>query len=489
MLQPLAPRRVPACAFLRAAVSWFVVATVAVAAAADTARRGKTETALDRYIAQPDPTYAWKKAAEMADPAGTAYVLDLVSQNWLTPAEVNRTEWRHWLVIVKPAVLKHSTALLFISGGSNRPGNPPRPGRELIEIAKATQSVVAELRMIPNQNLVFNGDGVERKEDDLIAYTWDKYLKTGDERWPARLPMTKAAVRAMDAVTEFLGSTEGGGAKVDTFVMAGGSKRGWTAWTAAAVDRRIVSVVPIVIDVLNVDVSIEHHFRAYGFYAPAVGDYVRHGIMPWSGTPELKALYDIEDPFAYRDRLELPKLLINAAGDQFFLPDSSRFYFDALPGTKYLRYIPNTDHGLKDTDAYRTLSAWHHATLNRTPLPKFGWKHGAGGTLTVTAQTKPTSVMLWQAHNPAARDFRLETLGPVWKATPLPVASAAAGTLTYEASVGKPAQGWSAYFAELTFDIGAGDPLKLTTDVTITPDTLPFPAPGAPKPRGFLQKK
>jgi PhoPQ-activated pathogenicity-related protein len=489
MSQLLAPRRLVARAVFRAAIALVSVSAAVGVSAADTARRGKSETALDRYVAQPDPSYSWKKAAEMADPAGTAYVLDLVSQNWLTPAEVNRTEWRHWLVIVKPNVLKHSTALLFIGGGSNRPGTPPRPGRELIEIAKATQSVVAELRMVPNQNLVFNGDGVERKEDDLIAYTWDKYLKTGDERWPARLPMTKAAVRAMDAVTEFLGSTEGGGAKVDTFVVAGGSKRGWTAWTAAAVDRRIVSVVPIVIDVLNVDVSIEHHYRAYGFYAPAVGDYVRNGIMPWSGTPELKALYEIEDPFAYRDRLELPKLIINAAGDQFFLPDSSRFYFDALPGTKFLRYIPNTDHGLKDSDAYRTLSAWHHATLNRTPLPKFGWKHGAGGALTVTAQTKPVSVMLWQAHNPAARDFRLESLGPVWKSTPLSVASAAAGTLTYEASVGKPAQGWSAYFAELTFDIGASEPLKLTTDVTVTPDTLPFPSPVAPKPRGFLQKK
>ncbi|MBB74813.1 MAG: hypothetical protein CMJ75_09900 [Planctomycetaceae bacterium] len=34
--------------------------------------------------------------------------------------------------------------------------------------------------MIPNQPLIFHNDGVERSEDDLIAYAWDKYLKTED---------------------------------------------------------------------------------------------------------------------------------------------------------------------------------------------------------------------------------------------------------------------------------------------------------------------
>ena len=451
--------------------------------AADTARRGKTETALDRYVAKPDASFAWKKAAEVNNASGTAYVLDLVSQNWLTPAEVDRTEWRHWLTIIKPANLTHSTALLVISGGSNKPGNPPKPSRELIEVAKATRSVVAEIRMVPNQPLTFHGDGQPRTEDDLIAYSWDQFLRTGDERWPARLPMTKSVVRAMDAVTAFLASDEGGQATVTTFVVSGGSKRGWTTWTTAAVDRRVVALAPMVIDVLNVEKSMDHHFRAYGFYAPAVGDYVTHHIMDWNGTPELKALYAIEDPFSYRDRLTMPKLLINACGDQFFLPDSSPYYFDQLPGEKFLRYIPNTDHGLKNTDAYQTLSAWHQAILQRTPLPQFSWKRSAEGTLTVTAKTKPTSVLLWQATNPTARDFRLETLGPVWTSTPVD----AAGD-SYSTKVTAPAAGWTASFIELTFALGADTPLKLTTDIAVTPDTLPFPSPTRSMPAGFLRR-
>jgi PhoPQ-activated pathogenicity-related protein len=455
-----------------------VLATNLRLLAAETARHGRNETALDRYVAQPDPSYSWKKVAGTRVDRVTTYTLDLVSQNWLTTAEVNRTEWRHWLTIVKPDELTHSTALLLIGGGSNPPGNPPTPSRTAMEIAKATHSVVAELRMVPNQPLEFRGDGVPRKEDSLIAYTWDQFLRTGDERWPARLPMTKAAVRAMDTVTAFLASEDGGGAKVDTFVVAGESKRGWTTWTTAAVDQRVIAICPMVIDILNVEASMTHHFRAYGFFAPAVGDYTARHILDWSGTPESNALFAIEDPFSYRDRLTMPKLILNDTGDQFFLPDSSQFYFDQLPGVKYLRYVPNTDHSLRNSDAHQTVAVWHYAIINHTPLPQFTWQHSADGTLTVTTKTKPTAVRLWQATNPAARDFRLEKIGPVWKSTAL---TGEAGV--YSARVAKPEAGWSAYFVELEFDIGAEAPLKLTTDVTVTPDALPFAAPHLEKPQ------
>ncbi len=463
-----------------------VVVSLVAAVFPATAKPRATDhpTALDRYVAAPDPSYAWKLAISLRDESATGYALDLTSQHWLTTNEVNRTEWKHWLLVVKPDNLAHSTALLFISGGANRGNKPPTPTKELIEIAKATKSVVVELKMVPNQPLIFGNDGVERTEDDLIAYTWDKFLKTGDEKWPARLPMTKSAVRAMDAVTEFLASEAGGKAKVDTFVVAGGSKRGWTTWTTAIVDDRVVAIAPLVIDVLNTEESMKHHFQAYGFFAPAVGNYTQHHIMDWLGTPESKALYAIEDPFSYRERLTLPKLVMNATGDQFFLPDSSQFYFGQLPGVKHLRYVPNGDHSLRGTDAYETLMAWHHATLNKVPLPQFTWQHGADGTLTVSTRTKPKQVLLWQAHNDAVRDFRLEVAGPIYHSVPMD--RDASGN--YVAKVPAPAKGWSAYFAELTFDLGAPVPLKLTTDVRVTPDTLPFPAPSVAKPRGFLSK-
>ena len=56
--------------------------------------------------------------------------------------------------------------------------------------------------------------------------------------------MTKSVVRAMDAITSICANAESGGITVDKFVVAGASKRGWTAWTVAAVDRRVVAIFP-----------------------------------------------------------------------------------------------------------------------------------------------------------------------------------------------------------------------------------------------------
>ena len=91
-------------------------------------------------------------------------------------------------------------------------GQPPaRPAAWLVEAARETGTVTAELRLVPNQPVIFKDDPARtpRSEDDFIAYTWNKFLRTGDEKWPARLPMTKSAVRAMDAVTAFT-ATAGG---------------------------------------------------------------------------------------------------------------------------------------------------------------------------------------------------------------------------------------------------------------------------------------
>src|SRR5207245_3008624 len=178
---------------------------------------------------------------------------------------------KHWMIIVKPENLTSSKSLLFISGGANGGGPPKSAEANFIKIALATKSVVTELKMVPNQPLVFAGDTEHRTEDSLIAYTWDKFLRTRDAKWPARLPMTKAAVRAMDTVTTFCGSAEGGNVKVDGLVVAGGSKRGWTTWTTAAVDKRVVGIIPCVIDVLNMEASMMHHYAAYGVWPPSGG--------------------------------------------------------------------------------------------------------------------------------------------------------------------------------------------------------------------------
>jgi PhoPQ-activated pathogenicity-related protein len=459
-------------ALLRLGTAWLVVWNVSVLAdQAQSAAVAQPPTSLDRYVAQPDPSYKYAVVRMTKETDYTWYVIEMTSQTWRSPSEVDRPVWTHWVTIIKPASVTSSTSLLFITGGSNEDPAPKSPDKMLADIAVKTKTVVTELRMVPNQPLTFTGDGKARVEDAMIAYTWARFLKGGDDTWPARLPMTKAAVRAMDTVTSFLGSADGGNVKADRFVVAGASKRGWTTWTTAAVDHRVVAIIPIVIDLLNIGPSMSHHFGAYGYWAPTIADYEELGIPAWFGTPQFRALMQVEEPFEYRARLTLPKFLINAADDQFFVPDSSQFYFKDLPGPKYLRYVPNADHSLGGSDAPATLLAAYNAIVTNAALPKFDWQVEKNGAIRVRAADRPSAVTLWRATNPGARDFRLSSIGPKWTGTPL----GESGAGEYVGKVPSPVKGWTAYFVELKFPSGLDEaPFTFTTDVRVLPDTLPF---------------
>src|SRR5262245_10653689 len=327
--------------------------------AADAPPVNGPKTPLDEYVAKPDPTYEWKVVKTISGDGVTTFVVDLKSQSWRAIPEVDRAVWQHWLVVVKPDTVKHSTGFLSIGGGRNGSPAPEAASPQSIEMAKTTNSVVAELKMVPNQPLVLNKDGKARTEDDLLAEGWVKFMDTNDPLWIVRLPMVKSAVRAMDTVTALLASEKGGKVDVKTFVVAGGSKRGWTTWLTGAVDKRVVAIVPIVIDVVNVRACSINHFCAYGFWAPAIGDYTRHKIFERSDSKEHDALMRIEDPFFYRDRFTMAKYVVNAAGHRSFTPGSSNFYFGDRPGPKYLRYVPNADHLLRNSDAQESILAFY----------------------------------------------------------------------------------------------------------------------------------
>ena len=437
-----------------------------------------SETALDRYVAAPDASFAWKVVRALPAEGAAATLLEMTSQKWLTEKEVEQPLWRHWLTVVRPAQITSDISFLFI-GGSRLDRQPPeRPPVWMVDLARDTGTVITELRMVPNQPIVFVDDPQRkpRIEDDYIAYTWDKFLRTGDEKWPARLPMTKSAVRAMDAVTEFIASGEGSAARLRRFVVAGGSKRGWTTWTTAAVDARVVAIVPLVIDMLNIEPSFIHHWRAYGAWSDAVDDYVEHRIFDWIGTPKFRALMKIEEPYEYRDRLTLPKFIVNASGDEFFLPDSSRFYFDALRGEKQLRYVPNTGHSLEDTDAIASVHAFYASVVTGRPRPDHKWTFERDGSIKVVTKQRPDDVRIWQASNPTARNFRHDVSGASYTSTTLEPS----GPNTWIGRVEQPPAGWTAYFVEMTFPSGGKYPFKMTSGVRVVPETLPFPAP---KPR------
>ena len=257
-------------------------------------------TPLDRYVQKRDGVYGWKLVRTIAGQQGLqAHVLELTSQTWRTAQEVDRPVWKHWLTIVQPAQVRHKKALLFIGAGSNANRAPSAMPERAAQMALDTGSVVAELGMVPNQPLRFS-DSPERArvEDDIIAYTRVRHFATKDDTWLVRMAMVKSGVRALDAVQEFMRTK---GVAIDQFVVSGASKRGWTAWLVGLTDPRVVALMPMVIDALNSEAITRHHYEAYGFFSSALNDYVEHGLFPGKiGTPEYRAVLQIEDPYEHR---------------------------------------------------------------------------------------------------------------------------------------------------------------------------------------------
>jgi PhoPQ-activated pathogenicity-related protein len=448
-------------------------------------------TALDDYVDKYDPSYGFTHERTRHRQGYTVFVVRMTSQTWRSPDEVDRTLWEHEVLIAVPWVThsgNQNTAILIVNGGTNTAPATDENDQLLGILATVTGSVAAMVSQVPNQRLTFPDEAPEsRIEDELLAYGMDKYLLTGDPEWLVQLPMTKAVVRAMDTVQTFAAEADGPlltVPRIDDFIVLGGSKRGWATWLTAAVEARkgaasrVRAVIPASIDLLNLDEQFVHHWEAYGFYAPAVQDYAAFDLGCRALTPGGQSMLEIIDPFEYRDRLTMPKLILNSAGDQFFLPDSSQFYFDALPGPKQLRYTLNTDHSQgQDLESIilPTLS-WLSDVLDDKHSPGFTWELEPDGRIRVQTTKQPERVRLWQATNPDARDFRLETIGAAWTSTVLQPTAVG----EYVGYVSPPARGWTAYTVELTFPGSTLIPTPLetqqifTTDVQVTPAELPF---------------
>src|SRR5215204_352464 len=85
------------------------------------------QTALDRYVAEPDPSYRYELVDTLVGGGFSASVLRMTSQTWLTEKEVDHPVWQHWLTVVRPAKVGSAKALLFITGGGRDRGAPKSP--------------------------------------------------------------------------------------------------------------------------------------------------------------------------------------------------------------------------------------------------------------------------------------------------------------------------------------------------------------------------
>ncbi len=450
---------------------------------------------LDEYVSVCDPNYQYTIEASATIPAFdvTSTVVQMTSGAWRGPGDGNHVNWEHYISIIEPPVITSDVAMLVVAGGSTGtfPGNTPEL---LIPFSLATGTVVALVQAVPNQPLLFPGENSGRVEDEIIAYSYDEYL-TGfengapDKAWPALLPMARTAVRAMDTIQDFMTNESAAPAAINRFVVTGASKRGWTTWLSAVADERVAGIIPLVIDVLNMDEQIAHHYRSYGFYSSALQDYVDEDVFSRLDTPQGSSLLSIVDPLSYLERLDMPKLIANSTGDQFFLPDSWKFYFDELPGENRIYYAPNTDHGLTnsslnglDEGTLNAMLAWYTAFVRNTARPAFTSGYvdtvpvnpGESGQYRLSSATAPIRVTLWQAES-STRDFRLETIGTAWQSSTIAPVTLG-GETTFTATYTAPESGWRAYFMTATYPgpSGGGDvDFEFSTPIIVLPDLYP----------------
>ncbi len=428
---------------------------------------------LKAYVETEDTSFRYEIVETVKGDSWTEYRIYMVSGTWLTHEEVDEPEWWHWLTMVVPDDLRETESLMHIGGGWRGDTIPIAANEEMIQAALATGSVVSHISNIPFQPIDFKGDKEEGVyEDALIAFGWLQFLEGGAtedlQEWLARFPMTRAVVRAMDVVQEVCAIKH---QEVQEFFVAGASKRGWTTWTVAAVDDRVMGIAPVVIDLLNVVPSFQHHWQCYGEWAPAIDDYKNQGIMNWIETDEFLSMLKLVEPYQFLERLTMPKLLINATCDEFFVTDSWKFYWNDLQGENYLQYVPNVGHGLHGSYLPENLVSFYHSTITETKIPDFQWHISQD---TIYAQLPPGidyQIRLWEAINENARDFKLYVVGEeAWQMETLEISASG----NYAIPISAPENAYKGALLEVVFNPGSEFPLILTTGTVITPNSYPY---------------
>src|SRR5687767_8817580 len=418
--------------------------------------RAESPGELARYIATPDASYAWREVNSRR--IGSAEVTELVltSQTW------RDIPWKHHLVLVRPSNMDASSGqvFLFIGGGRWKPeyengfrGSLPPAALIFTRLAETLRAPVAVLGQVPFQPMF------DRREDALIAYTFDNYLAGGETDWPLLLPMVKSAVRAMDAIQAF--AAERWQMPVTSFTVAGASKRGWTSWLTAAVDPRVSGVAPIAIDMLNVPAQIELQRATFGGLSDQVQDYIAIDLPGRIASERGRTLMAIVDPYQYLADLTTPKLILLGTNDRYWPLDALKLYWDGLPEPKRVLYVPNQGHSVGDLDRLiGGLSALHRYSARYEHLPSVNWTYAAQtGHLGVDVQSnrKPRRVLAWTATS-ATRDFR-EAL---WTSQ-----SCKRKDGKIACSVARPSKGFVAMYAELWFKDPGYPEFPLATVVCI----------------------
>jgi PhoPQ-activated pathogenicity-related protein len=306
---------------------------------------------------------------------------------------------------------------------------------------------------VPNQPL-YGG----KKEDDLLSFSLDQYRRSGDGSWPLLFPMVSSVVKGIDTLEEVLGEKD---LKV---VLIGASKRGWTTYLTAAVDPRIAAMVPAVFEMVSMEQQVSLMRERYGRDSEKIRPYTELGLTNSLREPRVAQLISWIDPITFFPRYKMPKLVLLGANDPYWVVDSVRRYWDALPEPKMLRILPNVGHGvLSEAAAGDAIVSFVRSVMNDHPLPRFKWRFSsaANGVAIVSGEGEATisRCALWRASS-STPDFRAATFAPV-------DCQVLGGGSRFKAPISVESRENTAVFGDLELSAGRGEKIVVSTGAQV----------------------
>jgi PhoPQ-activated pathogenicity-related protein len=223
----------------------------------------------------------------------------------------------------------------------------------------------------------------------------------------------------------------------------------------------------MVIDMLNMKAQTQWAQKVYGKQSEQISDYTNLNLIDQMDDPRMVHLRTFVDPYSYRARYNIPKLLLLGTNDPYWTVDSLRHYWNDLPEPKLIFQTPNAGHDLAGgAQATETLAAFFQMVADKEELPKMEWTLNDGGAphLHVKVNRTAKSIRLWTADS-TDRDFRDER----WSSKNLEVK---AGSAIADADVEKPANGYRAFMGEVILTNSLGHEYKLSTQVQVVPDEV-----------------
>jgi PhoPQ-activated pathogenicity-related protein len=315
----------------------------------------------------------------------------------------NHPQWVHRVNIYIPKNANKNTALLQVGNGILYPTAEHPDSVETLgfaKIAQDTNSVVIEVRDIPNQFLAFtekHGDKLieinGKREDDLFMYTWVKYLTNPQEHayMPLHIVMAKATIRTMSACQDFLLKQKN--ITINNFVLSGISKRGWVAWLVAAFDARVTALMPVVCDFLDLNNLIKT------MQQPENSKYASAGMVaffhPYLSTTQMQKLFNLVDPIGYQQFISMPKYIISSVGEKYVPPEINQNYLHHIE-EKNLKVFPNTGHFLDKNNSELLTSAmqsFYAAIIYGKKLPSINYNFD-GKLIQAESTVTPKKVLL-----------------------------------------------------------------------------------------------